>query len=355
MPVGFHILDGKGSGLRTHVHDMKLSEQHSGLLTLSERFLKFRPEFHPFLSDTLGAAMNTNASFGGTPEIIHNGGTSTEWTASAVTGVWDFSTGGVVTQSGANDGDTATFAEETPTTIDISGFTALSGKIDLNTYTPINHQISFEFDNAGVQVGDTVDLDDFIDTADFASQTFVIPLTNFNFASDNVDGFSIIITRSGGAKPAMTFDDITLQQTGGAAIFKATTPPGTRFHITELRIAFADALAATLLNGTMHGLAYDKLLAVSALTNGILFRRVENGETLFAVPIKQLGDFLATGSNIVNAISDGTNTFITLLVEFPEPIVLKGGAFENFLSFTIADDLSGLLQFTAAARGALEI
>jgi len=45
---------------------------------------------------------------------------------------------------------------------------------------------------------------------------------------------------------------------------------------------------------------------------------------------------------------------MTLLVEFPEVIVLDGGT-DNFLSFTNSDDLTSLLEFRGAARGALEL
>ena len=92
----------------------------------------------------------------------------------------------------------------------------------------------------------------------------------------------------------------------------------------------------------------------SPLTNGVVFNRVQKGETLFSVTLRQLGDFLSVGSNILNHISDGTNTFITIRLEFPEPIVLGGGP-DDFLSFTVSDNLSGLLQFTAVATGAVEI
>ena len=67
-----------------------------------------------------------------------------------------------------------------------------------------------------------------------------------------------------------------------------------------------------------------------------------------------MGDFLATGSNMINISGNATNTGLTLVVEFPEPIILKGGGNQNFLSFTINDDLTNLTRFTAAARGALE-
>lgn len=355
--INVRLADGLRTKLSAHVHDMRIPGKHNGALTLTERFLKFNPEFHPFLNDTFGTAMNQNIAFSGTPEIIHNGGTTTEWTGSAVAGTWNFADSGKVSLTSANNNDEAEFAEETPTTIDMSGFTALTGKINLTIYTPVNNSLIVEFDNAGAVVGNNVDLNDFIDTGLLGTeQTFVIPKIDLGLTTQLVDGFSIRLERIGGTKPTMTFDDIQLEQTGDPAVFKATTPQGGgRFHITEIRIAIADNITGLVTNGTMHGLAYDALLGVSALSNGIIFRRVQGGKTLFSVTIKQLGDFLATGSNIVNAISDGTNTFITLLVEFPEPIILDGGETDNFLSFTINDDLSGLLIFTAASRGALEI
>jgi len=212
----------------------------------------------------------------------------------------------------------------------------------------------------GVLVGNTVNIDDFIDTGDFTEQSFVIPKADFGLTTQNVNSMRITILRSGGIKPTVKFDDFQWESSGSTLLYKATTPAGTRFHITELRIAIADNITGiTTVTGatetaTVPNLAFDTLMGVSALTNGLVFSRVQKGKTLFAVSIKQLGDFLATGSNIVNHISDGTNSFITILVEFPEPIVLEGGS-DDFLAFSVSDDLSGLLQFTAAARGALEV
>ena len=218
------------------------------------------------------------------------------------------------------------------------------------------------FDNAGVPEGVSVDLNDFIDTGLLGTeQSFAIPLSEFNAENSVVDGFTITLTRTGGTKPTMAFDDLQIEQTGDPVVFKATTPIGTRFHITELRLALADnetgivTVAGDTENHSMINLSFDKILSISRLTNGIIFKRVQAGKTLFSVTIRQLGDFLATGSNIVNVVSDGTNTFITLLVVFPEPIVLDGTPTDDFLSFTINDNLSSLLLFTAAARGAVEI
>ncbi len=361
MSVDTFIKDGDGSSLRAHVHRLAGAPNHVGIVTLQERFLQFKPEVHPFLNDTFGTAMNQNVSFSGTPEIIHNGGTSTEWTGSSLQGTWNFADSAKVSLTSANNNDAATFAEENTTTIDTSGYTTLTGKINLTIYNDANNNISVIFDLTGASVGSSVFIDDYIDTGLIGTeQAFVIPKEDLGISTQLVDGFTITVSRIGGTKPTMTFDNIQLEQTGASAVFRVTTPTGTKFHITEIRIAIADnidgviTVAGATENASMIGLSYNQILGVSALTNGIIFSRVHDGVTQFSVLIKQLGDFLGTGSNLANAISDGTNTFIVLQIDFPEPIVVNGTP-DSFLSFTISDNLSGLLQLTAAARGAVEI
>lgn len=360
MTIKVRIDDGRGSPLVAHVHDMRLPTKHSATLTLQERFLKLNPELHPFLNDTFGTAMNQNIAFSGVPEIIHNGGTSTEWTATAVAGTWNFADGGAISLTGANNGDTASFAEEGATTIDMAGFTTLTGVINLTIYNDVQNTLTVQFDLAGVTVGNSVDLDDFIDTGLIGSaQNFIIPKANLGLGTQLVDGFTIVLSRIAGTKPTMTFDDIQLEQTGASAVFKATTPLGTRFHVDLLRVQMSDdvtsivSAAGTGGSLALPGLSHNTLLSISALTNGIIFQRVQDGKVNFSIILKQLSDILLSG-NLVNAISDGTNTMLTIEIPFPEPIILEGGE-DNFLSFTINDNLSSLILFNAAARGAIEV
>lgn len=331
------------------------TSEDAGVLTQTERFLQFNPEVHPFLNSTFGNAMNQNVAFGGSPELIFDGGSGgTEWTGTANAGTWNFADSGKVTITSADNSDSATFDDAG--TIAMSGHTAITGKVDLDTYNAANNTITVQFGLAGVPLGNSVNLDDYIDTGSFSEQSFVIPKADLAIDDLTVDEVTITIFRTGGARPTIKFDDWQIEETGTPAVFIAadlTPEEGKRFHVTELRLGLADALSSTVSDGTALGLSYDKILGVSALTNGIVFQRVQKGKVLFSVTFRQLGDFLSSGSNIVNAISDGTNTFITLLVEFPEPIILDTGG-DSFLSFTIADDLSGLLQFTATARGAVE-
>lgn len=357
MSLPVKILDGLRGRLEVHVHSfITASGIHSGLLALTQPFLNFDPEFHPFLNENFGTAMNQNISFGGTPELIFDGGSGgTEWGSTAIQGSWNFADAGKVTITSANDNDEALFEDSDLYSVDMSSFTALTGKVDLDIYNPVNNSIIISFSLAGVLVGNTVNLNNFINTGEFSEQNFAIAKGEFGITSQTVDDFNIIITRTGGAKPTIKFDDFQIEETGNPAIFKVTTPGGTRFHIDEIRIRMEDVFDSTLVNSTIPNFPIDQILGVSELSIGIVFSRVKGGVTLFSVTLKNLGDFLATGSNLINDTGNATNSGFTLLVNFPEPIILEGGSENNFLSFTINDPLNGLTRFTAAARGKLEI
>ena len=252
------------------------------------------------------------------------------------------------------DSDEATFTVDSSHIWNADDFVSFTGKIDLDIYNSVNNTILLEFGLDGVLVGNSVNLNNFIDTGDFAEQSFVIPKAEFGLATQNFNSMRLTITRSGGTKPTIKFDDFQWENTGTPIIFSSTTPAGTRFHITEIRIRIEDAISTVLTDASMPNLLVDQLLGVGTLANGIIFSRTEDSKILFSVTLKNLGDFLATGSDLINATGNATNTGFTLVVTFPEPIVLKGGL-GNSLSFTINDNLSGLSRFTAAARGAIEI
>ena len=430
------IVGTQGSGAREleqHVHAFSTSKgDHAGAVTLNERFLQFIPEFHPFLNDNFGTAMNQAVVFGGSAlnaTVIHAGvnsgsaasGTTDAdadgelkntgglfnatvgpgalvhnttdgtfaivqtvttddiltltpnvldgadimdnaenyvvndiWPGTAVAGTWNFADGGEITITSADNNDEATFTVDASHLWPMTDFVSFTGKIDLAVYSEVNNTILLEFGLDGVLVGNSVNLNDFIDPGDFAAQTFVIPKAEFGLIGQNINSMRITITRIGGTKPTIAFDNLQWENTGTPIVYKSTTPVGTRFHITELRIRIEDALTAVLTDGSMPNIDPSAILGVSELTNGIVFARVQKGKTLFSVSLKNLGDFFATGSDVVNVTGNGTNQGLTLLVTFPEPIILEGGS-GNFLSFTINDTMTNLTRFTAAARGGLEI
>ena len=70
--------------------------------------------------------------------------------------------------------------------------------------------------------------------------------------------------------------------------------------------------------------------------------------------VKTLMDLLQQpNTKIISNGFDGTDTFITLEVRNAEPLLLKPED-EDELSFTVSDDLSGLLHLRIAAGCRLE-
>ncbi len=284
------------------------------------------------------------------------------WVGSALSGTWNFASGGKITITGADNNDTALFDNDTNQQWDVSNFTALTGKIDLDTYNFVNNDVLINFNLNGVQVGDSIRLNDFIDVGDFAEQLFTIPIGSFNFLTSFVNEFEIIIERTGGAKPTIKFDDIQFEEIGTPLVYSVAPLPGQIFHVSRLVFNLIDddfTGLVTVANGTeshgFPGLSPSKLLGVSSLTNGILFQRIQNKRITFSVNFRNIGDMLGVGSDITNTISDGTGTQVTLEAAFfNNPIVLRGDHGDQ-LTLTINDDLTGLSTFTVLASGDVEI
>lgn len=356
LPVTIQGVQGglNSAELQAHVHPFDTSTgTHSGLVTLTHPFVTFAPTLIPFLNPSFGNAMNQNVTFGGTPEVIFDGTDAGAWTSTAGLGTWNFADSGKVTITLALNLDSATWDD--PTTTDMSTHTAITGKVDLDAYIPANNSMIVQFGLAGVALGNTVDLNDFINTGDFTEQSFVIPKEDLGIGELTVDEMTITMTRTGGARPTVKFDDFQIEETGSPVTFTLEPLQTQVFYISDIRIHFADNIASTLVNGTMPNLSYDDLMGItSPLTNGLVFSQVQDGVTVFSLSFNQLGDFLSAGFVIDNIISDGTNTFLTIIVRFKDPIVLDGQT-DDFLSFTLNDDYSVFLQFTATASGSFEV
>ena len=297
-------------------------------------------EVHPFLNPSFGNAMNQNVAFSGDPEVIFDGSLN-GWTGTANIGAWSLSDSGKVTITGADNLDNAIWLSYAQT-IDMNNFTAITGKVDLDVYDESVNAILLQFSLGGVDQGNSVDLNTFINTGDFTEQNFVIQKASFGIEALVVDELTITITRTGGAKPTIKFDDFQIEEIGDPLDFISTLDSDEVFCVNEIFL--------TIVNNTSANLAYDEFIGLPALTNGLVFSRARNGVVRFSVTVKQLSDFLGGGAVIVNKESDGTNTIVSMRIQFPIPLLLNGST-SDFLKFTVNDDLSSLLLFNATARG----
>ena len=175
------IVDHGGTGVGLCIHNR---EGDSGAVVYTKEFAERISRNKPFLNPTWGNAMNQDASFGGTPVLIHNGGDTAAWTGAAGAGTWDFADttnpfAGTrcVSVTSANNLDNATFTNVS--TITGSSYTALTLELRLEAYNDTNNSIDLQLALAGVNQGISVNLDNYIDAAVLnVYQNVVIPLTD---------------------------------------------------------------------------------------------------------------------------------------------------------------------------------
>lgn len=340
-----------GSGAIAEAHLLEVDGEVGPIVYTKDRTDKTSTG-RPFLNDTFGSALNQNVSFSGTPENINNGGDSAGWTGTAVAGTWDFTAAGVgvggsaaTTLTNGDNADSASFADATET--DMSNFTAITGQINLVAYADLSNDLTVEFFNNGVLVGNSVDLDDFINTGLIGTfQGFVIPKDDMALNGFTIDEFVITLNRNGGAKPTIYFDNIQIEESGSPLVYRAEARSGTRYLINRIVYAWADVGTG----GTAY--AYNKIGALASLVNGLVLTVTVAGEVIFSSTLKDLSDFVLTGATVENHVDDGTNTFVSVAL----PTLSQGGVIldsttNDCIALTVNDDLSGLLEFTAFTSG----
>ncbi len=362
MPVRITGSQGGVNSQETqaHVHPFKtFTGTHVGLATLTHPFIQTEPSTVFFTNSAFGISMNQNVTFSGSPELIFDGTDSGAWTSTAGLGTWNFADSGKVTITLALNLDSALW--EDSETIDMSGRTAITGKVDLDAYIPANNSMNVQFGFDGGLLGNSVDLNDYIDTGDFTEQGFVIPTSDLGITFLIVDEMTITMIRSGGARPTVKFDDFQIEEIGEPALFSVNLNRADKFHIEELVFTYVDNITSLTTvnvdgseNATSPFLSYNKILGLSALTNGFVITRVKDGVTLFSATIRTLGAHISAGALPDTPLSDGTNTIVVLRAKFRRDLILTGRP-DDTLTIQINDNMSDLLQFTASARGSLEV
>ena len=315
----------------------------------------------PFLNDTYGADLNQNVTFGGTAVKIHNGIDDILWTASAVAGTWDFNSA-VQKHTGSYGIDgTATLKNSTAqfakgSSQALTGYTAITGWVYLTAWgSGVQHLQFFGWNvTTGIIVGNSVNLDSYIDTGALGSwQKFVIPLSALGLTGATISAFRVVVTATSTA-PDFYLDDIQIEETGSPLIYTIKPGQGEYLLIEKIIVFMADALASTLTDATLHNIAYNKLLGEVALTSGLTLQ-ITRKQEVTGVVFKQLSDILLFPvTKIVGSGSDGTNTWIQIERTFTEPIILEDIE-KDQISITVNDNLSGLLLFRVTAGGRVEV
>jgi len=327
----------------------------AGLIAYTDDLIKWKQRSIFFVSEDGSRDMNVDGAFGGTPIGIHNGTDTTEWTATATVGTWDFASttqahSGTKSIEALNmsDGDMATIAKGSDQTF--VGYTTLTGWVYLTRFNTSLQQIMLTWHDDSVIVGNTINILDYIDGGTLnAWQQFAIPKGDFGLNGSTIDEVLISFAVSGGSAPRAYFDDIQIEQTGGIQ-FTAQPAQGKIFEFQRYELLFVDAMAGTVTGGTMPGLSYDKILGLSSLAVGFGLQRFEGTTPQISLSMKNISDMLGFTLEYDPPSSDGTNTMLKVVGNLPVPSRLDGNRGDKIV-ITINDDMEGLILFRGIIVG----
>ena len=315
----------------------------AGLLVYSKPHLLLNQNPLAFINSSFGSAMNQNGGYSGIPYIIHNGETSSHWIASSSgAGTWNFANAGTITITNANDNTIAEFDEPTATPVDISGNVAFVMDVLLQEYESTSNDMLIGFTIGGLPNGIVLSVNNYMNPVSFAQQTVAIPLIDFELTGATIDGFFIDFARSGGARPAVTFDNIQFFPDGNALEYRIHKNNTRDYIITGLRIVLVDDITV---------IEHDRFMGLSGLANGITARQINFGKINFSFTMNTMLDLVSLGSTQTDHEQGATDLMVVYSLEFSSPILFTGTQEDNYLSVTINDDLTGLTAFQIVARG----
>jgi hypothetical protein len=356
VPVKALITDPK-TGRAASVADC---EECSALAVATRPLKTFRNKIEFFSHPDHGYNMNIASGFSGTPVPVHNGTDNAYWTGSIVVGTWVFNS---VTQAHAGtksvdatatgNNDIAQFTKAAA--IDLTGYAAITGWIYLDSWDDrgIKRIQIYGWDvGTSSLVGRKRNLKDYINIGLTDSwQKFVISLDDLNLIGETIDAIRVKTVDTGpGDPPNYYLDDVQIEENFDPIEFTIKPDNGKWLHVNSYSILAVDAYATTLTDATMPFLSYDKLLNISSLENGILYRRNISGEVPLSFPFRNLSDVLIfPGAKIEDYGADATNAFLKILVDLGEPIILKAEN-DDSISFRVSDNLTGLIKLIISAN-----
>jgi hypothetical protein len=348
------IKDGEGTSKKAGVQETDIFGNGLKVYTFKGVTREYGGSY--LLNDTYGDNMAQDGTPAGVPDPIHDGIDSVLWTASAISGTWTFNStaqafAGTRSIDGTAtvNGDVAQF--DKGSTVTAANYISITGYIYITSWPTAGTKevLIYSWDTGtGTQVGSSVDIGDFVNTATLNSwQQFTIPLSSLGGTAD-FDAIRIQSVDSGPQQaPDYYLDNIQLEQNGGGGILQYSTGPEQDdiWKVNALHITIADAFTGVVTNGTLPGIPYNGLLGESTLANGINIRRKKLDDIVFNYIVKDFIDIMSIPADkIFNYGGDGTNSWISITLRFNTPFLLYGSTNDK-INTIVSDDLSGLLYF----------
>ncbi len=355
MAIKSYIADSRNNN-EAHLYEATNLgfSNHRGLVVYTEPLKDFDTIARFAFNPTNGINMNVDGSTSGTIENIHDGEDNSYWTGSNLAGSNFIFNSAVQPSGGAQsidatvtiNNDVALLANSS--TINMNDFSALAGVVYVIDWSILGtaKEVEIQARNSASNVGNSVNLSNYINEQSFnVWQAFTIPKADMGLSSQEIDEITVTtIDIGGGQPPSYYLDDLRWEGTdgNGPQSFCIQAAPGENCFITSISTFFVDDV--TIGNAT----AYDKILGISSLTNGINIRRIEDDKTIFNISSRQFSDFINVPGATYESGGDATNSWVQTSTSFAEhPLQLRGN---DRIEYTVQDDLTSLLMFRASAR-----
>ena len=305
----------------------------------------------PLVSAEFGINQAIDASFGGTPVLIHNGIDTVAWTGSNVVGskVTFNDTGRplngtnsvLVNAPSLND----QWQFDQGSDITVTSYTAITGFINIDKDWGASDEVSIcAFDTGtGLVVGNPVLLTAYINFFDFdVWQNFSIPFDDLGLSSGTFDVVRMEYTDKGGPSPRFYLDDMNVQETSGLAEFEFRPTANEIFHIDS----FAHVVVNNVTEAAMKEPA--NYYGETALANGVVITVQTEGNIVLGLSILKLSDMTIGPHSRELEVFGNTSSVGKIVTD--HPTILEGSK-GDFFKYTISDDLSGLTSQTVFLFG----
>lgn len=261
--------------------------------------------------------------------------------------------------SSAVDGDEALFTAPAP--IDFDNFSTLTLNAFVVDWSTEGGAKEFElrFRNSGVDVGNSVNLSEFINIGSFSFwQPALMSKSEFGILGETVNEYVIKNVDSGaGNPPSVFFDIMQIEESGSPITFTLDAPPlnsGLQIRVVKLGyIAEGPANSIT----SIDNLPPEKFLSENPLANGIVSSATLNNTLFEGIVLRNNFDFISQGSFLFTHVSTNiaqSTVMVRLEVTLVDGLILKSSTGDK-VEQVVNDDLTAFTKFRAFSMANLEV
>lgn len=345
-------LTGSGTGAEAAVHTPTDygHEKISGLVVYSHSLETGIPLITFFADEGGSVDQNVNAAAAGTLTGVHNGTDSILWTASAISGTWDFAstveahTGTKSIQISTTQNATASFTNA----VDLiaTSYSDLRFWLFITSWPQTgNKDITIQPYLNGAAVGSAVNVSNYADTSvQNAWELIDIPMEDFLISTEKFDTIVVTVVDNGGGPTISGYmDDIAFVAAGtsGQVIFSVAPPSDEIWVINRIKWTAVS---------TSSAIKPDEFFGIGDLTNGYRLSFSSQGQATSTFLASNFYDMVQYPNVSLNVIS-GVNSIFEVFFDLPQEQQVLVGRLKQSINLTIRDDLSSMQKFRAGAQG----